>query len=245
MFSTLPSPSPRSCHALIRRGALLLALIGMLSSGPDSAQGATIAELLNADSSDLEYYAKYRINPINPLMGRNPPITLKVIEDMMAKELTVRQDAPSLHLMMQAAFQYRMAQVAEGMSGWDALNTAIGLYHAYGEKYPLLLDSVGYWLELKNLYLTGRYYLSYDRAFTRLVKIKKDLIGADLACFQLSHEVYHPANTAEEIDAFYKDCQASEAIAFFRKQAKRDYEAFVANGKRTFIDLNDRKRFKP
>lgn len=233
--------SLNSLPSMLTIVATSLLWLGILSSTPVS--GTSFAELIKADPADLEYYAKYEINPINPYLGRNPPITLKVIEDRMAEESVTRQDPMALHLMMQAAFQYRMEQVAQGMSGWDALNTAIGLYKAYSKRFPLLKDSFGYWLELKNLYLTGRFYLSYDRAHTTLVKIKKDQIGADLPCFSFSHEVYHPANTAEEIEQFYQDCKASAAIPFLRRHAESDYKAFVANGRRTFKDLNDRKRF--
>lgn len=210
-----------------------------------NAKAATIADLIKAESAELKYYAKYQLNPINPYFGRNPPITLKVLEELMAEEQATRQDPVALHLMMQAAFQYRMDDVAQGMSGWDALNTAIGLYDAYAKKFPLLKDSIGYWLELKNLYLTGRYYLSYDRAFITLIRSQKKLIGEDLACYRFSHELYQPANTPGEIEAFYQDCKASAAIPYLRRQAGDDYNAFLANGRRLFRDLTDRRRFKP
>lgn len=209
------------------------------------ARAATIGDLIAADSAELNYYAKYDLNPINPYLGRNPPITLKVLEEQMAEEQSLRQDPRALHLMMQAAFQYRMDTVAQGMSGWDALNTAIGLYHAYAKKFPLLHDSFGYWLELKNLYLTGRYYLSYDRAYITLITSHKERIGADLACYRFSHELYQPANTPREVEAFYQDCRQSQAIPFMRRQADQDYKAFVANGRKLFRDLSDRRRFKP
>lgn len=223
--------------------ALFLAIIAPLPGS--SAWAASIADLVAADPAELRYYAKYQINPINPYLGRNPPITLKVLEELMEEEQATRQDPKAMHLIMQAAFQYRMEQVAQGMSGWDALNTAIRLYQSYSEKFPLLKDSFSYWLELKNLYLTGRYYLSYDRAYVTLVQSQKALLGEDLACFRFSHEVYHPANTRKEIEGFYNDCTASEATPFLRRQANHDYKAFVANGRKVFRDLTDRKRFKP
>lgn len=239
MLSSLSQAIRRSLLGIMTFAFAALLLVA------GAAQAASIADLVKADSAELEYYAKFQINPINPYIGRNPPITLKVLEDLMAEEQATRQNPSAIHLMMQAAFQYRMDNVAQGMSGWDALNTAIGLYRAYGKKFPLLEDSFGYWLELKNLYLTGRYYLSYDRAFITLIESQKELIGEDLACFRFSHELYQPANTPREIDAFYQDCKASAAIPFMRRQADQDYKAFRANGRKLFRDLTDRRRFKP
>lgn len=220
---------------------LFLGLVGIASMG----QAATMQDLVKADSSELRYYAKYRINPVNPYFGRNPPITVKVLEDQMAEESQTRQDPAALHLMIQAALQYRLDEVAQGMSGWDALNTAIGLYESYGEKFPLVKESMAYWLELSNLYLTGRYYLKYDRAFTTLSYQQQDKLKQDLPCFRFTHELYHPANTPKELEGFYRACKSSSALAFLKRKAAVDYKAFVANGRRGFKDQAHRRRFKP